>query len=229
MPYLGVDTSTSYGSVAVARPGAILFEARLPERAEHARDLLTRIDEMLRSAGLEIRAFEGIGVAVGPGSFTGVRVGMATAKGLGYALRVGVAGISTLEAVARAALRAQPSAGALCAALQAGRGEVYAALFRAGAGEPVRATPDRSYRPAVVAEMLSAGSLLAGDGAGAILSSMPEDERARHTLLDPRPALGGSIALWAAAVINPGSAYRPGSLGPNYVRPSDAEVARRRP
>ena len=227
MPYLGLDTATSRGSVALARPGEVLIEASLPDRGAHARDLLASVDGILRSSGLESRDLLGIGVAVGPGSFTGVRVGMATAKGLGYALRIGVAGISTLEAIARAAARAAPSA--VCVAIGAGRGEVYGALFRVDEGEPVRTAPDRSYRPATLAGTLPEGCLLAGDGATALLAEVAQGGRERLTVLDPCPLLAGTIALWASSTIAPGTPYGVGNLGPNYVRPSDAETARRRP
>ncbi len=227
MPYLGLDTATSRGSVALARPGEVLGEASLPDRVAHARDLLTSVDRILRSAGLESRDLLGIGVAVGPGSFIGVRVGMATAKGLGYALRIGVAGISTLEAIARAAARAGRDA--VCAAIGAGRGEVYGALFRVDSGVPVRTAPDRSYRPASLAGTLPEGCLLVGDGATMILGEVAPDGGGRFAVLDPCPLLAGTIALWASSTIAPGTPYRAGTLGPNYVRPSDAETARRRP
>lgn len=226
---LGLETATSRASVALARDGEILSEAPLRERAEHARDLLPCIDSMLRSARLDVRAIGGIGVATGPGSFTGVRVGMATAKGLGYALSIRVMGISTLEAAARAALALRPSATVLCAALQAGRGEVYAALFRVERGGPVRSTPDRSYEPAELARLIPEGSLLVGDGATAVLARATVKGRLGCELLDPLPLLAGAIALGASATIVLGSAYLPGGLAPNYVRPSDAEVTRRRP
>ncbi|OLE67323.1 MAG: tRNA (adenosine(37)-N6)-threonylcarbamoyltransferase complex dimerization subunit type 1 TsaB, partial [Acidobacteria bacterium 13_1_20CM_2_68_7] len=79
---LGIDTATSPGSTALARPGAVIARARLDERGWHARDLLSRVDTMLAGAGVALQDLTGIAVTVGPGSFTGVRIGMATAKGL---------------------------------------------------------------------------------------------------------------------------------------------------
>ncbi len=229
MPVLGIDTATSRASVALARPGEVLAEESLEVRAGHARDLLASIDGLLKGIGAGPGDLAGIGVAVGPGSFTGVRIGMATAKGLGYSMNVGVAGLSTLEALARAAQAVMPAPlpAALCAVLDAGRGEVYGALFRMTAGQVTRATPDRSWRPEDLVRTIPADALLVGDGSAPVGRAAREAGRVL-TVLDPPPPLAGALALWACGVIPPGSAYRPGTLGPNYVRPSGAEASRRR-
>src|SRR5437899_5736918 len=128
---LGIDTATRPGSTALAYPGVVLAQTRLDERGRHARDLLAGVGTILAGAGVSPRDLSGIAVTVGPGSFTGVRIGMATAKGLAYSLNVGLDGLSTLEALARAVLGGgQETPQRLCAAIAAGRGEIYAALFR---------------------------------------------------------------------------------------------------
>ncbi len=229
MPCLGLDTATSRGSVALGRAGEVLAERPLLERAGHARDLLGEIDRLLREAALTTGDLTGIGVAVGPGSFTGIRVGMATAKGLAYALRIGVVGISTLEAIARAAQRVLPGGPTgICAAIGAGRGEIYAALFRVASGALVREAPDRSLTPEALITTLPEGVAVVGDAAASIQERARERGR-RVEALEPPRFLAGPIALWACGSIPPGTGYRPGTLGPNYVRPSDAEIARRRP
>jgi tRNA threonylcarbamoyladenosine biosynthesis protein TsaB len=230
MPVLGIDTATAHASVALARPGEVLAEEPLEALAGHSRDLLERIDGLLKRIGAGPRDLAGIGVTVGPGSFTGVRIGMATAKGLGYSLNVGVAGISTLEALARAARAVLPAPlpAAVCAVLDAGRGEVYGALFRlAAGGEPERATPDRSWRPEDLLRAIQGDALLVGDGCVSVSRAAREAGRS-PAVLDPPPALAGAVALWACGAVPPGSTYRPGTLGPNYIRPADAEVSRRR-
>jgi tRNA threonylcarbamoyladenosine biosynthesis protein TsaB len=167
-------------------------------------------------------------VAIGPGSFTGLRVGMATAKGLGYALHVGVTGLSTLEALARAAARdlAVPT-DVLCAVMEAGRGEVYAALFRCDGDPPSRLCPDRSLRPGDLLTELPAGTRLAGDGAVTVRDSGAA-AGLHLAILEPTPPLAPVLALHAAATVRAESGYEPGRLQPNYIRPSDAEAARRR-
>jgi tRNA threonylcarbamoyladenosine biosynthesis protein TsaB len=229
VPVLGLDTASARGSIALARPGEILAQAALEERAWHARDLVIRIDGLLREAGLTAHDLAGIGVAVGPGSFTGVRIGMATAKGLAYSLDIGLAGLSTLEALARATLGSMisPPLGAICPAIQAGRGEVYAALFRTERGELVREVPDRSWRPVDLARALPPGTLLVGDGAGPVLEAVRVEGRSAEPH-PSTPALAPAIALWTCRAVPEGTVYRPGTLGPNYVRPADAEAPRRR-
>jgi tRNA threonylcarbamoyladenosine biosynthesis protein TsaB len=228
VPILGIDTTSSRGSIALARPREILASADLAERGAHARDLLVRIDGLLETHGLKPRDLAGVAVAVGPGSFTGVRVGMATAKGLAYSLNIGLAGLSTLEALARAAQGGIPGAAStLCAAIEAGRGEIYAALFRCAPGGPARLGPDRSWRPADLIEALPPEASVVGDGLEAIRRAARAAGRAALAAVEPPPPLAGAIALWAWSVLTPGAAYRTGDLRPNYVRPADAEAGRR--
>jgi len=227
--YLGIDTATSRGSLALARSGELVAEIPLLERSEHARELIVRLHRLLEEKGLQPSDLRGVGVSVGPGSFTGVRIGMATAKGLAYALRVAAAGMSTLEALARAARRATDwKAGAIGAALGAGRGEIYWALFMVDGENLSRLCEDRSCHPSSVIEALPDGLLLTGDAAGALGRLVEERGAPSPEILDPPPLLAGSIALRAAAILPGGPGYSPGTLGPNYVRPAGAEVPRRR-
>ncbi len=230
MLVLGIETATRQGSIALAREGEAFAIVPLLERGAHARDLIVRIDGLLREAGLESDALQGIAVSSGPGSFTGVRIGMATAQGLAYALRIGLAGISTLEALARSVLEAgEGERGTVCPAIDAGRGEVYAALFGAEHDEVRRLGPDRSRRPEDLAAELPEGALLAGDGSAAVLRAASEAGRSlRAAGPSGTGSLAGTIARWGSLTLPPGSAYRPGALRPNYVRPSDAEAARRK-
>ena len=224
---LGIDTATRPGSAALARPGEVMAWAGLEEGGWHARDLLARIDTVLAGAGSRPQDLSGIAVTVGPGSFTGVRIGMATAKGLAYSLNVGLAGLSTLEALARAVLIDGPERPPrLCAAIEAGRGEVYAALFRVDGQEPFREGPERSVQPADLGPALPPGTLVAGDGAAVVFRAARAAGR-EVRMLHAQPLLAGPVALWGCRVIRPGDSYRPGTLRPSYVRPSDAETARR--
>ena len=224
---LGIDTATSRGSVALARGGMVVATTPLTERGAHARDLLGRIETLLGEAGLRAADLRGVVATLGPGSFTGVRVGLATAKGLAYALDIGLAGLSTLEALARAAALAEHGVPRdLCAALEAGRGEVYAALFRVEDREPVRITGDASHRPADLVRLLPQGACVVGD-AGPTLGQAAREAGRTIVLLEAWPSLAGPLALWGERAIPPGTPYDPGRPRPNYVRPSDAEAPRR--
>jgi len=163
----------------------------------------------------------GLAVTTGPGSFTGVRIGLATAKGLAYSLGIGLAGLSTLEGLARAALLARGAADAprVCAAIEAGRGEVYAALFRIVDGEPARETADLSYRPADLLRALPKrpGSWVTGRAA---LGRAAREARQEIEVIDPALRLRARSPCGVPQPA-PGTPYLPGGRGPNYVRPSD--------
>ena len=228
MIVLGIDTATSRASVALAREEEIAALLSLDGRGGHAGDLLARIDALLAGAGLRPSDLSGIAVTVGPGSFTGVRIGMATAKGLAYSLGLPLGGMSTLEALA---LAVPPPKGLpaprLCAAIEAGRGEVYAAIFRLEAAGILRETADRSWRPSdLLREVRGGGVAVVGDAA-ATLAQAAREAGMYLEVIEPQPPLAGGLALWGCRTLRPGAAYRPGDLRPNYVRPSDAETARR--
>ena len=224
---LAIDTATARGSVALARRDAVLISAALTERGAHARDLLHSIDVLLADTGLGPGDLQGVVTTLGPGSFTGVRVGLATAKGLAYALDIGLAGLSTLDAMARAAiLEGRVSTGVVCVAIEAGRGEVYAASFRVEGEEPIRETTDLSYRPVDLARGLPAGAFVVGDASASIARAAREAGR-ELVVVESWPLLAGALALWGGRTLPAGARYRPGQPRPNYVRPSDAEAHRR--
>lgn len=226
--YLGIDTATPRGSIALADAARTESEVRLQERAWHARDLLEQIDGLLERAGHAASDLIGIGVAVGPGSFTGVRIGMATGKGMAYALGIGLAGLSTLEALALAArFERDENGGRLWPVIDAGRGEVYIAEFECEAEGVRRISPDRSRPPDALDADPSGAVTLVGSGAALIMNA-DEAIRRRATVLEPDPPLAGAIARWAAGRIRPERGFEAGTLNPNYVRPSDAEATRRR-
>lgn len=226
MIVLGIDTATRRSSVALARAGRIASLVHLDGQDGRAGDLLARLDELLTGAELRPADLRGIAVTVGPGSFTGVRIGMATAKGLAYSLDVPLAGLSTLEALARAALPSAADAPGLCAVLEAGKGEVYAALFRREGADLRRETEDRSWKPRDLVREIPAGTVLVGDAVATLRREAGWDG-ANLQGIEPQPALAGAVALWGGTTLGAGGGYETGGLRPNYVRPSDAKKARR--
>ncbi len=144
-----MDTSSRRGSVAVIDGKAVVGEMSSDGAASFSRQLLGMIESLLARHALSIKDLDAIAVSAGPGSFTGIRIGLATAGGISLATGVPVAGISSLEAVACAAV----ARGRIAAALDAGGGNVYHALFDAGADDLTRITPDAcSPRAAVAGE-----------------------------------------------------------------------------
>ncbi len=167
MRVLTIETSTPTEDVAVVEAGLVLAERRLAAGRGHAEELVIAIAEALRDAGTELRALAAIGVSIGPGRFTGLRVGLSTAKGLSAVSGVPVRPVPTLEALARSA----DGRGTLVApALDARRGEVYGALFRLGERCPSRLLEDLAEPPDAFAARVreaAAGEpvLLLGTGA----------------------------------------------------------------
>ncbi|HEX6940319.1 MAG TPA: tRNA (adenosine(37)-N6)-threonylcarbamoyltransferase complex dimerization subunit type 1 TsaB [Longimicrobiales bacterium] len=220
-PYLAIDTSTALGSVAVGRADALLAEVVVGVSTRHSESLLPAIDFALRSAGLEPRALGGVVVAGGPGSFTGVRVAAATAKGFVRALGVPLFAYSGLLALAAAAGAGET---AVCALFDARRGEVYAGCWRFpgdGAVEvvmPPRAAPVEQ----VVRELAAAAPRYVGEGALRY--------RARIEAAGGRVAPGHQAApragalLWLADVApGAGTVADPRSWEPEYIRAAGAE------
>lgn len=100
MPILGIDTSSQVSSVAVLSDGRLASEITMQARLTHSETLLPHIVQALDMAGVKKQALTGIAVSIGPGSFTGLRIGLAAAKAMSYALRVPIMGIPSLEALA---------------------------------------------------------------------------------------------------------------------------------
>jgi tRNA threonylcarbamoyladenosine biosynthesis protein TsaB len=170
---VAIETATSSGSVAVARGDHVLAEATLGDQRRHAEAVLPALESVLSEAGLERRHIEEVVVGAGPGSFTGVRVAAATAKGLAAALSVPLVAYSSLLALAAAARSDRP----VCALFDARRGEVYAGCWRVSGGriEPLL-TPRVGPLDSVVAATRSwtPRPLFAGDGARRYADTLSE-------------------------------------------------------
>jgi tRNA threonylcarbamoyladenosine biosynthesis protein TsaB len=191
---LAFDTATSVASAALVRDGQVLGE-----RVSRAVEVLAGADELLREAGVERSALEGLVVGTGPGSFTGLRLGLAAARGLAFALDVPVAGVSTLDALAAAAPGALP-------VVDAGRREVFTRVNE----EPVAVAPGELE--------LAAGAICVGDGALRYRLALeergariPPDGDERHR---PRARFHAQLAR----------SYGPAeAIEPLYLRIPDAE------
>ena len=208
----------------MARDGVVLAEGVHRESRSHTASLPLLVERVLGEAGLALEDVEGIAVSIGPGSFTGLRVGLALAKGLAFAGGLPLVGVPTLEALAWVA-DAEPGT-SLCAALDARKREVYAALFTATAEGPSRLTPDLALSPAALAARLPRPCTLVGD-AGEVYG----DVLGAHANLLPfatHHPRGGVIARLGAARLAAGEAANAGTLEPVYVRPPDAELPRSR-
>jgi tRNA threonylcarbamoyladenosine biosynthesis protein TsaB len=208
----------------VARDGVVLAEGVHREARSHTASLPMLVERVLGEAGLALEDVEGVAISIGPGSFTGLRVGLALAKGIAYAGGLPLIGVPTLEALAWSA-EAEPGT-TICAALDARKHEVYAALFAPEAEGPRRLTPDLALAPEALALRLPQPCTLVGD-AGEVYSA----QLGAHARLLPfatHHPRGGVIARLGGARLAAGEADNTGTLEPVYVRAPDAELPRSR-
>lgn len=127
MRILGIETSTMTGSVALMDEERLIAEYTLNLRETHTSRLMPAIDRILKDASLTLKDLDGIAVSLGPGSFTGLRIGIATAKGLAQGLNIPIVGIPTLDGLAFNLFHCKDL---ICPILDARKGEVYCALYR---------------------------------------------------------------------------------------------------
>jgi len=234
---LGLDTATSTAGIAVVDDGRVLAEARHDTSGRGA-DLLIAIDRVCRDAGVAPAALDAIAVGAGPGSFTGLRIGMATAKGIAFAADRPLWAVSSLEALADDAFRelaVGPSTrrhdGVVCAVLDARRGEVFAGCYR---DRSIRLGPERVMSPAELGPWVAGlvAELAELEHASARPVSFAGDALDAHR--DALAALAADGA-WLAARTPSGTAIARLALAgaradvtrggvPAYIRPSEAEV-----
>ncbi len=218
MKLLAVDTATTSCSVALFDDERLLAETWYGMGATHSRHLMSIIQAILSDCGCTPAQIDGIAVTRGPGTFTGLRIGLSTVKGLAAAIGAPVVGTGSLEALAFPLALA---AGAVVTMIDARRGEVYTACFRRGAAQ----APPAAREPAAVAADLPADAVLVGSGA-----LMYRDLFTAHCP-GVRFAEAGQHVIRAASV---GMLAMPrfrrretddvAALVPDYVRASDAQV-----
>lgn len=232
MRVLAVDTSTSVTAVAVTEGARVLAEDATPSQERHGAVILPRIQAVLASASLQLADVDLLAVGIGPGSFTGLRVGLATVKGLAFALAKPVCGVSSLETIACAALERAPQAAVL---IDAFKNEVYAGVYgRLAEDELEERTALFHASPAeaaarVIERLDSTAPVIAcGDGlrryASEIMPLLGAQTRIAvgESALDvPGAAIVARLALRAFARSGPSDVA---TLEPAYVRGSDAKL-----
>ena len=155
MLILAMESSAKAASVALCRDGELLGQYFQRSGLTHSRTLLPMVEDLLRNTEVTLAEVDAIAVAQGPGSFTGVRIGVATAKGLCWGADKPAVGVSTLEAMAWLG-QAAPEGAVICAAMDARREQIYNALFEIREGKPCRLCEDRAVAAADVATELAA-------------------------------------------------------------------------
>ena len=224
---LGIETATVMGGVAlVSGGGELLGEITLRNHESHSERMLPALAWLLATLGLSLHDCAAVAVSQGPGSFTGLRAGIATAKGLAFSLGVPLFGISTLEALAA---NAPPAAGPVCAVLNARRGEVFRALFRRGPTGQQRLEPDRLVPLQSFADELPDDCLIVGELPASFSEILPPGRVVRFVpphLGHPRAAV---IATLGSVAHGASLASELTTLMPHYLRPCDAVAEHTRP
>jgi tRNA threonylcarbamoyladenosine biosynthesis protein TsaB len=224
MKVLALDTATRSCSVAVVVDGKPASEMSAVSKRTHSVHLMTMIREVLALADLDLKDIEAVAVTVGPGSFTGLRIGISTAKGLAFAAGKPCIGVSSLEALAVECL---PWPDRICVLMDARKGDVYTAVFQESDGRLDRIGEERVVAPETLLRTISSPHLFVGD-------AVPLYEKQIRTIVAenarwaPRSRLypKASCVAWLAAD-RLASAVVDGvdHLVPRYIRQSDAELS----
>lgn len=227
MRILAFETSAKAASVALLEGDMLLGELYLNCGLTHSRTLLESAQRLLEITELTAKDIDAVACAAGPGSFTGVRIGVAAAKGFAWGREIPCYGVSTLEAMARSAACL---GGVICCCMDARRAQVYNAVFERCGETLVRLREDRAISLDDLCEDLQKIEkpiFLVGDGAELCYTTLLE----RLPLLTLLPehlrqqrASGAALAAWEK--IGRGERGDAGSLTPNYLRLSQAERAR---
>ena len=226
MRILALETATLAGSAALLDGERLVGETLLDIALTHSERLLAMVDRLLKDCGWSVAALDGLAVSIGPGSFTGLRIGVATAKGLAFALGLPVAAVPTLDALAWNL----PFAGAsVCPVLDARKGEVYLALYRWNADRMERRSDYLSLSPRAAVERLTPPVIVLGDGVAAcrpFLADLGAGFQVAPPLSGtPSAAIVGRLGH---DMLQSERAVDLDALGPMYLRPSKAEFGARR-
>lgn len=227
MKILALETSAKSVSAAVWEAGTLLAYTYQNTGLTHSRTLLPLVDDLLKTGNLSMAQMDVIAVAAGPGSFTGLRIGIAAAKGLAWAAEKRCCGVSTLAAMAE---NARMYCGTVICAMDARRGQIYNAVFSAADGALTRVTPDRALSLSELAEELKSDGkdkIIVGDGASLCYTYLLEAGiPCQMAPAQDRMQNAAGVAAVAERMADAGDLVSPQELLPTYLRLSQAERER---
>ncbi len=224
MKVLGIDTSTSCGSIGLLIDDRVISEYLLDIPVTHSERLLGAIEHLLREARCPMEELDGWTLSLGPGSFTGLRIGVSTVKGLSYATQRPVAGVSSLDVLAS---QISPTPYLICPILDARKGEVYTAFYRYDEANLLkRRSAYQALRPEDLVKNIKETVIFVGDGVKTYGDFL------RNSLssfaLFPNPSLhlphGAAVARLGGELLRKGECLDVNTFTPIYVRPSEAEI-----
>lgn len=231
MRILAIDTSTMMGSVALTDEARLVAQEQLGVEVTHSERLILTIEHLLQICRWPKESLDGVAVAVGPGSFTGLRIGLATAKGIALGLKKPIVGVSSLMILAYNGLASMQT---VVPVIDARREQVYAAAYRfqkakSGSYKPVSVMEELAVDPAVLCRKLKSlpgKLLLVGDGVAVY------EKIFARLLKDKAVFLPGEfkfphasyLGMIAGEKLKKGTGDDIATLAPNYIRRSDAEI-----
>lgn len=223
MKILAIDTSTMLGGAAIMDGDALVAESRINVKVTHSERLMSEINHILGCSGLKINDIDVFAVAIGPGSFTGIRVGLSAVKGLAYATGKKLVSVPTLEAFAwNAPLSKYP----VCPLLDARKKEVYAGIFRWTDHGFIRVMNELAIKPSDLLSKINEPTLFLGEGSiiyrEAIKTALGNSAVfAPPQHMVPSPS---NVAFLGMKKAEKGAFDDPVKLTPCYLRKSEAEI-----
>jgi tRNA threonylcarbamoyladenosine biosynthesis protein TsaB len=214
MKVLGIESSGARGGVALLDGDQVLGTRLFEKGMVHGREIAPAIRDLLAAAALRPADVDLVAVDLGPGSYTGLRVGLAAAKGLALALAKPVVGVASLDAIADAG---RGLARTLCAAIDAKWEQIYGAVYEDG----VRRTEYLAEKPADFAARVPKGALVLGDALDAHGGLFRDVVPGPRELWDPKPE---TIARLGLRLLESGARQDAATLVPLYLRPTEAEL-----
>lgn len=224
MKVLGIDTATMMGSIGLIDDEGAIAEYSLNIRATHSERLMPAIDRLLKDSGIMPKDIDGFAVSIGPGSFTGLRIGLATVKGLAMGWNKPAAAVSTLEALAFNLAYAEHL---ICPILDARKNEVYTAMFKSdGRGGMKRLVQDMAIDMQTFLREYDEDIIFMGDAVDSYRERILDilKDRAHFAPKNRNMPSGASVAELGLKKIRDGKAVDPSGLAPFYIRRPEAEV-----
>lgn len=224
MKILAIETATVAGSVAIVDDQAgLIGEVRVDVSIVHAERLMPSIEWLLKSSNISIGEIDAFAVSIGPGSFTGLRIGLSTVKGFSYATKKPLVPVRTLDAFARTLPYCSYM---ICPMLDARKNEVYAALYKWENSTCVKIMPETALSPGDLMGQINEPVILMGEGTKKyreLIASLLK-EKAFYAPPSKMSPSAATVAEVAVEQIQQGITTDPVSLTPFYIRKSEAEI-----
>lgn len=224
MKILGIDTSTQCGSIGLVDHGKVISEILLNIPVTHSERLLGMIDHLLKEARCPLNAIDGWAISLGPGSFTGLRIGISTVKGLAYATGKPVAGVPSLDVLAS---QISPTPYLICPILDARKGELYTAFYRYDKlNQFIRESDYQVLSPEKLVKNIQEKTIFIGSGVANYRDYLKQALPTFTLFTNPSfdLPLGSTVARLGRELLLKGEFLNVATFVPLYIRPSEAEI-----